>query len=152
MRSSVGLQYGWAAYIGNLGQDPQGGLAVAGDVLDVEISVEQGALDIADLNTPYACRVPAGPPVTTITARMSRVKMVRGRNDNEAFGDILGMWPEPDKGDGKPRRQYPVPMRAMAELARRHPEEFEEIRAAEAAMEPLRVVRHRWAGGNPERY
>lgn len=143
MRNSVGLQYGWAAYIGNLGQGQESGLAVAGDVVDVEISVEQGYIDVGDLSTPYAVRAPTN-VMTTITARMGQVKMIRGRGDNEAFGDILGMWPEPDKGDGKPRRQYPVPMRAMAELARRHPEEFEEIRAAEAAREPLRVVHHGW--------
>lgn len=144
--SRVGLQYGWAAYIGNLGQGPESGLAIAGDVIDMEVSVEQGFTDVGDMITPYAVRAPTS-VMTTLTARMGPVKMVRGRSDNEAFGDILGMWPEPDKGDGKPRRQYPVPMRAMAELARRHPEEFEEIRAAEAAREPLRVVRHAWMKG-----
>jgi hypothetical protein len=142
--SRIGLQYGWAAYIGNLGQGPESGLAIAGDVLDVEVSVEQGFIDVSGYNSgPYAVRAPTS-VMTTLTARMGPVKMVRGRSDNGAFGDILGMWPEPDKGDGKPRRQYPVPMRAMAELARRHPEEFEEIRAAEAAKEPLRVVHHDW--------
>jgi hypothetical protein len=146
MMSRIGIQYGWAAYIGNLGQGPESGLAVAGDVLDVEVSVEQGMIDVSDFGNPYAVRVPTH-SLTTLTARMDKAKIVRGRPDNEAFGDILGMWPEPDKGDGKPRRQYPVPMRAMAELARRHPEEFEEIRAAEAAKEPLRVVRHAWMRG-----
>jgi len=138
--SRFGLRYGWLLYVGTLG-GLDSGLAISGDVVDVAIEAEQGAVNVSPLGGPQAY-VP-GPRSLSIRAELGYdTKMIQGKPENTVMGEALQTWPDPDKG-----RAWPPQLRAMAELARRHPGEYRHLLAAELAAEPLQVVRHSWLDG-----
>lgn len=125
--SQIGMQYGWLLYCGSMGA---GDLALAGDVYDVRITVEDSM---------YAPRLMA------VSANLNRADVIQGKPESEAMWEALRKWPQPGKQGG---RRWPPALRAMAELARRHPEEYRHLLAAEESREPLQVVRDEWLTGD----
>lgn len=142
--SRISFRRGWLLYVGTMGGGPDSGLAVAGDVLDVEISMESGAVNVSMLNSPHMAYVP-GPPTTTVRATVGGpgMKMIRGQAEDVALWSALRTWADPPCPDQEGRR-WPPQLRAMAELARRHPEEYHALVETEARDDPLRVVRDHW--------
>lgn len=141
--SRISFRYGWLLYVGTMGGGPESGLAVSGDVMDVNVTMESGAVSVSSISSPHLAYVP-GPPEITVNARMSGpgAKMIRGQAEDTALWHALRSWNEP--GPGCEGRRWPPQLRAMAELARRHPGEYRDLVAAETRSEPLQVVRHSW--------
>jgi len=144
--SRISFRYGWLLYVGTLGGGQDDGLAVSGDVMDVDVTMERGVQNVHTFSSPYAVTV-AGPPEVTVRARMGGpgTNLIRGQTEEKALWTALKSWAEPSPGcEG---RRWPPQLRAMAELARRHPEEYHDLVRTEAAAEPLQVVRHSWLDG-----
>lgn len=135
----LSFPYGWLLYIGSAASS---GIAVYGDVADIAVSMEQGVMNVMQIGSPHPVRVPGYRSLSVQAEMGPEAKMIHGKPANEALGDALQAWPDPELG-----RAWPPQFRAMAELARRHPEEYHAILATETAAEPLQVVRHSWLDG-----
>lgn len=113
-------RYGWLLYAN---PDISGGTVLAGDVMQFELSAEHayGGMAIR-----VACEMMPGASI--------RQGAGSGTSLEALMWDALQSWPEPGIRDG---RRWPPEMMALLELARRHPEEYEELREGEAVLRAL---------------
>ena len=102
------MQRGWLLYAGNLGM-------VAADVLDADMSVQTSTIDITSVASPGRHLV-RGPTEITFKAQLAAEKM---RWDQDVMG-------------GEPPH-----LAALLALARRHPEEYEQLREGEEILKAL---------------
>lgn len=105
--SRMRYQGGWLLYGGNLG-------TIAAEVLDADISVQMSRIDVSSFSSPLAHSI-RGPVSCTFTAQLyEEMEWDRGRT-----------------GTQRPH------MAALLALARKHPEEYEDLREREDVLKAL---------------
>ncbi len=104
--------FGWLMYAGNLGGTKC--RLITGEVRHIDVEVHQDVIDVTSIYSPVRQHVAAGPREVTISASMGNMSMVE-------------------------QEQLPVPadIKALLDLARRHPEEYAELREGEDIMRAL---------------
>lgn len=105
---------GWLMYAGSLG-GIEG--AVAGDAYAVNISVDYERF---------------GGMRVRLDTELSRALVVQKIPREQAMWEALQRWPDEQAG-----RRWPADMEALHELAKRHPEEYAELREAVAVLRAL---------------
>jgi hypothetical protein len=116
MRSiTTAFRPGWLVFAGNLGGSDA---AVCGEAWAVNLSVEHSAWS-------HSVR---------LDAELRDAVMFHGKPPEQHLWEALQHWPQPGTKDG---RRWPAEMEALLALARRHPEEYEELRQGEAVLRAL---------------
>jgi len=111
---------GWLLYAN---PEIRQGMVVSGDVLTFELSAERS---FGGMSLRVTCELPG--------ASLRQSVPASPRTLEQLMWEALQSWPEPGARDG---RRWPPEMEALLELAKRHPEEYEELREGAAVFRAL---------------
>lgn len=121
--SQISMQYGWLMYASPDNQSQGREMVLHGEVMQFELSHNWSTYGNA----------------MDVRFMLAGAKLLTGRPVDQMVGEALQKYP----GNG---RELPPQLKAMTELARRHPGEYRDL-CDQFGLPPLLVVRDAWTGG-----